>query len=180
MIQLVYGGSGSGKSAYAERQVLAAGEDKRWYVATMQVYGEEGKQKVLRHQMLRAGKGFTSIEMPEVTDDSFENLKVLGGGTVLVECLTNLVANQMFPSDGSQRTEAAVTGIIYDWFCQLCRAARNVVIVSGNVFEDGTAYGDGTVSYMNALGALNTMIAEKADRVTEVVCGIPVMIKEDL
>ena len=44
MITLVIGGSGSGKSAYAEQMaVKAAGHGSRDYVATMQVSEEEGK-----------------------------------------------------------------------------------------------------------------------------------------
>ena len=58
MIALVIGGSGSGKSAYAEQMaVKAAGNGSLYYVATMQVYDEEGKKKVERHQKMRAGKG---------------------------------------------------------------------------------------------------------------------------
>ena len=42
MIALVIGGSGSGKSAYAEQMaVKAAGNGSLFYVATMQVYDEE-------------------------------------------------------------------------------------------------------------------------------------------
>ena len=42
MIALVIGGSGSGKSAYAEQMaVKAAGNGSLYYVATMQVYDEE-------------------------------------------------------------------------------------------------------------------------------------------
>ena len=43
MMHLVTGGSGSGKSAYAEQQVLAAGDAPRYYIATMMPYGEEGR-----------------------------------------------------------------------------------------------------------------------------------------
>ena len=65
MIALVIGGSGSGKSAYAEQMaVKAAGNGSLYYVATMQVYDEEGKKKVERHQKMRAGKGFLTIEQP--------------------------------------------------------------------------------------------------------------------
>lgn len=180
MIHLVYGGSGSGKSAFAEAQVLSLGEGPRWYVATMQVYGEEGRQKVLRHQKLRAGKGFSTIEMPVIGDAAADQIAAVAHGTVLVECLTNLVANQMFPEDGSQVQESVVVHQMYDWFCHLCGVAKNVILVSGNVFEDGTSYGEGTVHYMNALGALNEKIAEMADRVTEVVCGIPLTIKGEV
>lgn len=54
MIALVIGGSGSGKSAYAEQMaVKAAGNGSLYYVATMQVYDEEGKKKVERHNVPR-------------------------------------------------------------------------------------------------------------------------------
>ena len=44
MMHLVTGGSGSGKSAYAEQQVLEAGDAPRYYIATMMPYGEEGRR----------------------------------------------------------------------------------------------------------------------------------------
>ena len=43
---LITGGSGSGKSAYGEKKrILEAGEMTRYYIATMEVFGEEGKKK---------------------------------------------------------------------------------------------------------------------------------------
>ena len=58
MITLIMGGSGSGKSAYAEDYALAqAGESSKYYIATMQIYDAEGQRKVERHRKLRAGKG---------------------------------------------------------------------------------------------------------------------------
>ena len=44
MIILVTGGSGSGKSAFAEDQVLSFGEGKRIYIATMFPFDEEGRK----------------------------------------------------------------------------------------------------------------------------------------
>ena len=60
MITLVLGGSGSGKSAYAEH--LLDGKTNKYYIATMQVYDAEGEKKVARHRRLRAGKGFVTME----------------------------------------------------------------------------------------------------------------------
>ena len=57
------GGSGSGKSAYAE-SLLYSCEGIRYYIATMQIYDAEGEKKVERHRKLRAGKGFLTIESP--------------------------------------------------------------------------------------------------------------------
>ena len=62
MITLVLGGSGSGKSAYAEH--LLDGKTNKYYIATMQVYDAEGEKKVARHRRFRAGKGFVTMEQP--------------------------------------------------------------------------------------------------------------------
>ena len=43
MIHLVTGGSGSGKSAYAEQCILDFGGTRRVYIATMQPFGAEGR-----------------------------------------------------------------------------------------------------------------------------------------
>ena len=56
MMTLIIGGSGSGKSAYAENYMNSISEDrKKYYIATMQIYDEEGKRIVERHRMLRGG-----------------------------------------------------------------------------------------------------------------------------
>ena len=62
MVRFVYGGSGSGKSAFAEQLVVSCGAERKYYVATMKVYGDEGRRKVARHQKLRENKGFVTIE----------------------------------------------------------------------------------------------------------------------
>ena len=63
MLCLVIGGSASGKSEYAERHVCAL-PGRRIYAATMQPFGEEGRQRIARHRKLREGKGFVTIEVP--------------------------------------------------------------------------------------------------------------------
>ena len=65
MFSLIYGGSGSGKSAFAEQAVCTLAKDqKKYYLATMQIFDEEGQKKIERHRRLRAGKGFETIEQP--------------------------------------------------------------------------------------------------------------------
>lgn len=62
MMILVTGGSGSGKSAFAEDQVVSFGEAERVYIATMFPFDEESKKRVQRHRNMRSGKGFETIE----------------------------------------------------------------------------------------------------------------------
>jgi adenosylcobinamide kinase/adenosylcobinamide-phosphate guanylyltransferase len=103
MIVLVIGGSGSGKSEYAEKIIcsmydLAKINDihsSLFYVATMKVYGEEGKAKVERHRNLRSGKGFETIEQETNIENAVAHLHSLSD-CILIECMSNLVANEMF------------------------------------------------------------------------------------
>ena len=48
MMTVIIGGSGSGKSAFAEQYIdEIARERRKYYVATMKVYDEEGQKKLL-------------------------------------------------------------------------------------------------------------------------------------
>lgn len=62
MIHLVTGGSGSGKSAYAEQCILDFGGTRRVYIATMQPFGAEGQARIARHRKMRVAKQFSTIE----------------------------------------------------------------------------------------------------------------------
>ena len=76
MITLITGGSGSGKSAYAEKYICHVSNEKgykeKYYIATMQVFDDEGQRKIDRHRRLRAGKCFITIEQPRDIKKAFE------------------------------------------------------------------------------------------------------------
>ena len=52
-----------------------------------------------------------------------------------------------------------------------------LVIVTNNVFEDGVCYDESTMNYIKAMGIVNIGLAAMAERVVEVVAGIPVTVK---
>ena len=58
---LITGGSKCGKSSLAEKLLDRYGDNK-YYIATMQPFGEEALAAIDRHRKLRAGKGFVTIE----------------------------------------------------------------------------------------------------------------------
>ena len=189
MITLVTGGSGSGKSAYAE-ELLASCEGTKYYIATMQIYDAEGEKKVERHRKLRAGKGFLTIESPtdvgkldfsktkEHTKESpqDEENQSERKKSALLECMSNLTANEMF-SNGSMKTADEVVQKITADIQNLAAKTDELVIVTNNVFEDGIVYDGGTMEYLKALGRINTNLAVLSDRVVEVVVGIPIGLK---
>jgi adenosylcobinamide kinase/adenosylcobinamide-phosphate guanylyltransferase len=51
------------------------------------------------------------------------------------------------------------------------------ILVTNEVFSDGTVYGEETQRYLRILGTVNACLARQADHVTEVVYGIPVSVK---
>lgn len=193
MITLVIGGSGSGKSAYAE-SLLYSCEGIRYYIATMQIYDAEGEKKVERHRKLRAGKGFLTIESPmnvgkiqfvcagEPGQAQYRQEAERKGQcssekkSALLECMSNLTANEMFTKDGMKSEDEVVEKIVSE-IQTLSQKLDNLVIVTNNVFEDGVIYDAGTMEYLRALGRINAALARLADRVAEVVVGIPVELK---
>lgn len=178
MMTLIIGGSGSGKSAYAEDYIISLSEEKKkYYIATMQVYDVEGERKIERHRMLRSGKGFSTIEQPVDIEKAVEKMEA-GKGTALLECISNLTANEMF-AGGVPKTEEIVAKKIVKGIEALSKELTHLVIVSNNVFEDGKVYDKTTMAYIRAMGSINEKLAELADEVVEVVVGIPLVVKSE-
>ena len=147
MMVVVTGGSGSGKSAYAE-SLFQEFSGEKIYIATMQVYDEEGKAKVARHRKLREGKGFLTIESPENVGELFaeasfseskDTLPDENEKSALLECVSNLTANEMFREDGIVACKQVADKIIED-IQKINSRLDNLVIVTNNVFEDGITY----------------------------------------
>lgn len=165
---LISGGSGSGKSEYAERRAAglhAKNGGTLHYAATMMVYDEESRRRVERHRKMREGKGFVTTEIPL----HIGALPVMAGDTVLVECLSNLLANEMYEPSGAGN---ACVETITDGILRLHGAGAALVVVTNEVFSDGVRYDASTMLYIERLGALNRRLAELADEVFEVVAGI--------
>ena len=172
MIILVTGGSGSGKSGYAEKLVTEIAKKDRYYIATMKSFDEEGKRKIQRHQKMRLDKNFKTIEQfVDIKDAGF--MITSDNATALLECMSNLTANEMF-CDGMVNKENFVVDKIVKEIDILEKKITNFVIVTNNVFEDGFIYDEATNCYIKALGRINREIAKKADLVYEVVVGIPI------
>lgn len=167
MVVLITGGSGSGKSEFAENLAVKMGKPLT-YIATMRHDGEEAQRRISRHHALRRGKGFDTVECYTDID------KLTLSGTVLLECMSNLLANEMFTS----HKENAVRSIL-DGVDKINKQCDNLIIVTNEVSSDGIDYGGETEKYMKNLGALNCYLALKADRVYEVVCGVAREIKKE-
>lgn len=172
MLHLVTGGSGSGKSAFAEQQVMSLGEErKRVYIATMYPGDDpENQKRISRHRAMRAPKNFETVEIY----NHLGTVVVPRDSVCLLECMSNLVANEMYLPEGAgiHTVNAVLEGID-----RLQYLTSDLVIVTNEVFSDGNIYDEKTSMYLEFLGIVNQEIASRADLVTEVVYGIPVPVK---
>lgn len=164
MIALVTGGSGSGKSAFAEDLLVALGGERRMYLATMEARDAESQRRVARHRAMRADKGFETLECPRGLDVA----ALPQGASVLLEDLPNWVAGELFGGDIARIPPALEA---------LMARCRDLVIVTGDVFADGIAYDETTTRYLRHLAALAQQIACRADAVVEVFFSVPVWLK---
>lgn len=170
MITLIIGGSGSGKSEFAEKLAMEC-SGKKYYIATMADRDEESQKKVQRHRDMRSGKDFETIEAER-------NLALVDVdcGTVLLECISNLVANEVFGEGGG--TENAYKAIIKG-INAIAEKAENFIVVSNEIFDDGIVYDEETLKYIALLSKVNDCIAKLANEVIEVVYGIPIYHKRN-
>lgn len=174
---LVTGGSGSGKSAWAERLVLsqaARAAGRAVYLATMSGQGEEARRRIARHRAMRAahaaqaGCAFHTLER----ELDIGRAGVRPGDFVLLEDLGNLLANEIW-SPGGVGPGGARAHILAGLSDLLERAAL-LAVVSNDLSADGCGYDGETLEYIRELGALHRALARQAEQVVEVVCGIAV------
>lgn len=167
MIALLTGGSGCGKSTYAERLFECLPFKNRYYIATMRVYDHESELRVERHRRQRADKGFTTVECPL----DAASAGIPDGAVVLFEDFPNILANEMFDDSGDPER-------IFPAVVDLMKRCAHLIIVTNDVFSDDAAqYLPETREYIRRLAELNNRTAEMADYVAEVVYSIPVVLK---
>ena len=191
MLILICGGSGSGKSEFAEQYAghLAAGCEK-YYIATMTAGDDESLLRIKRHRD-RRGDDFITLERGRDVGALLDEIKE--GSVCLLECLGNLVANEMFGHGGVMTDAKTVADKVCAEVEALDQRAGHLIVVSNDIFSDvpvtmgDTSYDnkssdhenhkdhddhdDSTYEYVKTMGMINRRLAKSADEVIESVCG---------
>ena len=126
----------------------------------MQAFDEESRARIAKHRKARSGKGFETIEQ----GTHLETVCLPGGCTALLECMSNLVANEVFAPEGrgADCSEVLKCGLHH-----LAGTAAHLVIVTNDIFSDGVTYDPETEQYRKILGEVNREAAAMADYVYE-------------
>ncbi len=173
MIILVVGGQNSGKSEFAEGLVVKSGADRRYYLATMKVCDDAGEERIRKHRKQREGKGFTTIEMQYGIDRAAEMMDEPAESVVLLECMANLVGNELYDNPGRDWN---IDGEPYKLFAdtvvgdviKLAGQVKELIVVT-NEYCAGEDYNpdtdEGTLMYIELLDLVNERLKRLADNV---------------
>ena len=166
ILVLISGSNNSGKSLYAE-QLIAKTVGDRYYMATMLPCTEDNHRRIEKHRAQRQGLGFDTLECPY----QIGNASVSSDGVVLLEDVSNLLANAMFEKGGSSDS-------VFRDICALADRCRILVVVTiAGLKDDG--YDEETAAYINGLNDINRKLFEKASIAISMQDGTPVYQKGD-
>ncbi|QNP50632.1 bifunctional adenosylcobinamide kinase/adenosylcobinamide-phosphate guanylyltransferase [Diaphorobacter aerolatus] len=182
--ELILGGQKSGKSRRAEmlaRHWLGSHPAHRAsLIATGQAWDDEMRARIARHQHDRLERvpGLATIEEP-LAVSALIATQSDASHLLIVDCLTLWLTNWLMPARESDKQPR-------DWpaqsaaFLQALRDARGPVIVVGNEIGLGVIpMGREVRAFVDALGALNQQVANGCARVTLMVAGLPMCLKDD-
>lgn len=165
-LTLVIGGAAAGKSVHAERMVATSGLAPV-YIATAQALDDEMHTKIGIH-IARRGPDWITHECP------LDPAPVLAAMTpaqmVLFDCATLWLSNVLLADRDLDCVQAALLDAM-----QTCRAP--LVVVSNEVGLGIVPDNALARRFREAQGRLNIELAARADRVVQVVAGLPMVLK---
>jgi adenosylcobinamide kinase/adenosylcobinamide-phosphate guanylyltransferase len=160
----ISGGCKNGKSFYAQHFAKAQETDALlYYVATMRSADSEDDERIKRHREERGGWGFITVEQAADIEDILQKCDC--GGSFLLDSLTALLSNEMFPPGGNVNEYAGEK--IKNGLSLILNKVENIVIVSDYIYSDAMIYDSLTEKYRRLLAMLDRSVAEKCDIVLE-------------
>lgn len=170
MLYMIFGGSGSGKSEYAEDLAVKLCPGEKVYLATLQDIDEEMEKRIEDHRAMRKGKHFITMEQ----GISLETIDLCGQRLVLLECMTNLLANEMY-SPQAQKDEP-VSDYIMKGIRHIKNQVEDLIVIAQDSFSE-VPMDPEMRRYVRESGRVNQKLAKEADVVIEVKFGLPLVLK---
>ncbi|WP_234194001.1 bifunctional adenosylcobinamide kinase/adenosylcobinamide-phosphate guanylyltransferase [Pseudacidovorax sp. NFM-22] len=184
--ELILGGQKSGKSRRAESAAgdwLAGAPGRRAVlIATAQAWDAEMTQRIARHRLDRAERvpGLETVEEPLRLPELIGALS-RPDTLLVVDCLTLWLTNLLMPPELDPQRAA-----LPDWRTEalllveaLSQAPGPVVLVGNEIGLGVIPLGEETRAFVDALGQLNQHVAAACRRVTLMVAGLPLTVKDN-
>ncbi|MBU0921523.1 MAG: bifunctional adenosylcobinamide kinase/adenosylcobinamide-phosphate guanylyltransferase [Pseudomonadota bacterium] len=169
MLELILGGARSGKSRFAERLAADSGLAVT-YIATSQPLDGEMTERIAHHRERRPAH-WTLVEEP------LQLVRVLreqaaANRCLLVDCLTLWLTNLLMLDDAARLAEER------DALLEcLDGLPGRILLVSNETGLGVVPLGELTRRYVDETGWVHQAVAERAQRVTFMVAGLPMTLK---
>ncbi len=174
-VVFIIGGCKSGKSSFA----LQLSEENypgltKHYMATAIVFDQEMEERVKRHREDRKDNWFT-IECPYELPSQISKI-MSKHNLLLVDCLTMWINNLLFKGLSTKDIEKEIKRLV-----DVVVHGEGVFVFVSNEVGLGIVPGDKlSRQFRDIVGILHQKIAEIADKVYFVTCGIPNLIKQGI
>lgn len=179
-LTFITGGVRSGKSAYAERLLVAQCQNQGGrlvYIASGTNTDREMSERIQKHKQDRAEYNWTTYEQPIHIDEVLSFIRK--GDLVLWDCLTTWLANALY--DGVEEGAPCIerSGCMTQKVAHLkatvdalVEKAAHVVIVSNEVLDELPSTYEEVEIYRKWLGQLHQLFVEKAHTAIEMEYGL--------
>ncbi|NCT79004.1 bifunctional adenosylcobinamide kinase/adenosylcobinamide-phosphate guanylyltransferase [Pseudomonas stutzeri] len=170
MLELILGGARSGKSRFAERLAADSGLAVT-YIATSQALDGEMTSRIAHHRERRPAHWALVEEPLQLARVLREQAAV--NRCLLVDCLTLWLTNLLMLDDAMRLAEER------DALLEcLDGLPGRILLVSNETGLGVVPLGELTRRYVDEAGWLHQAVAERAQRVTFMVAGLPMTLKE--
>jgi len=183
-IVLVVGGARSGKSTYAEKLCKNYGGSV-CYLATAKAIDDDMVRRIEKHKMQRPSHWLT-IEKYKDFNLLADEKAFIDCDTFLLDCITIMITNIMFDKEidydtCDNETIEIIENSVHKEINELIDIMRNhnktLVLVSNEVGMGLVpSYRLGNI-FRDIAGRANQYIAQQADEVYNVICGLPQKLK---
>ncbi len=165
------GGARSGKSRHAVALARAAGRPTA-FVATAEAFDDGMRARIARHRAERPAEWLT-VEEPLALPAACRAIPA-AIDLVVIDCLTVWVGNRILRAGADDAILAGAEELAG----LLAERRRSWVIVSNEVGEGVHPPTADGMRFRDVLGLVNQRIAAVADRVTLMVAGLPLVVKD--
>ena len=175
-IILVTGGARSGKSSYAqERAEQLAGE--KTFIATCPRIDPEMDERIDKHIADRKDRDWHTIEEEINVADIISKNKE--SDIILLDCLTLWVNNHLYSHQQKALlfTEDQMTSLCEQLIEVSIRHSGTIIFVTNEIGSGIVPENSSARRYRDLVGRCNQYIAQKANEVVLVSCGIPLTLK---
>lgn len=174
MKAFISGGCKNGKSHYAQELAVRMARAQGlplYYLATMIPHDEEDRARIRCHLREREGLGFETVERGFDICRCLDETTVSGKpvrreGIFLLDSVTALLANEMFPPGGEPDCDAPQR--LAEELAAFAAAVSGVVFVSDYIYSDAFVYDELTERYRRGLAFIDRRLAAICEQVSEV------------